>query len=264
MQGEVTELSTALWYLLSSQDGEDAEAPDAQDCPNTSTLVLITLNRLLNSEFLRSAVYRATEPVVQVCKRAVCESSSSKLSQNPRSQAIHPTHISSERSRCRWKSIMAVPILLTGLTLREAIHDTIYRCVNAFDAADSSLLESTFTEDSTFDLNGTVSSGLAAIKVEVFDKVASMDTTHFVTNIRISVQEADTKAQATASVLAQHYRPGEGLKPGTAQLLAGSTYELDLVKEEGEEGLWKISVFKLKTIWSEGHYGVFDKASWNV
>lgn len=155
-------------------------------------------------------------------------------------------------------SIPSLPATLTPvLSSRDAIADTLYRCVLGLDTSDPALFDSAFTSTATFSINGKVSSGLPAIHTDCFDVISKLDTTHFVTNIRINIDDSGVKAAATASSLAQHYSGGKGLEPDQPRLLTGAQYYADLVKDEGS-GLWKIEVFKMTTSWAEGDWAVIN------
>ncbi|THC98781.1 hypothetical protein EYZ11_001760 [Aspergillus tanneri] len=104
---------------------------------------------------------------------------------------------------------------------RDAIADALYRCVLGLDTGDSALFDSAFTSTATLSMNGRVSEGLPAIHADCFDVIAKLDTTHFVTNIRINIADGGAKASMTASALGQHYRGGKGLQPDQTRLLAG-------------------------------------------
>lgn len=143
----------------------------------------------------------------------------------------------------------ALPINLTGaLTEREAIADAIHRGVLAFDLNDEALLLSAITEDMAFEMPGTSSSGIQELKAAVFDRVAKLDTTHIVSNMRISIESATT-AKATCSVMAQHVRAGQGLEPGSNKYLAGGFYLCEMVKV-GD--LWKVKSWKVNIVWVNG------------
>ncbi|KAK9317837.1 hypothetical protein V1522DRAFT_409055 [Lipomyces starkeyi] len=150
---------------------------------------------------------------------------------------------------------MALPSALPSLGVREAITDALYRCVIGLDTADVALFDSAFTQDASFDLNGKVLDGLNAIHTGCYDFIAKLDTTHFITNIRVDVKDGESKAYVTASALAQHYRPQQGREPGATRLMTGSLYFLDCVKDD-KDGLWKVTHWKLKSIWTEGDWGV--------
>lgn len=149
-------------------------------------------------------------------------------------------------------SAQALPATLTPpLSGREAVADALYRCVYAFDTADDELLKSSLAIDAVFDLKGTIFDGFDAIYSQCYSLVSKMDTTHFVTNLRINITEEDSKAQLTCTSLAQHFNDGEGLKAGSDFKLNGGFYYMDLVKDSGD-GLWKIKHWTLRSVWREG------------
>ncbi|KAI2711951.1 hypothetical protein CBS147332_5587 [Penicillium roqueforti] len=152
----------------------------------------------------------------------------------------------------------SLPAALTpALSGRDAIADTLYRCVLGLDTNDVALFDSAFTSTATFSIRDKTFSGLPAIRTDIFDMISKLDTTHFVTNIRINIADSGVKAAATASALAQHYRGGKGNEPDQPRLMAGAQYYADLVKDE-ESGLWKIEAFKMTTSWAEGDRGVMN------
>ncbi|KAI0423770.1 hypothetical protein F5Y09DRAFT_180799 [Xylaria sp. FL1042] len=144
---------------------------------------------------------------------------------------------------------LALPATLAGgLTDHEAIADALYRFVLAFDHADETLLLSAITPDFSGEMPGSSAKGVAEFKAAVFDRVSKLDTTHFLSNIRVSIQSATT-AQATCSALAQHVRPGKGFEAGPNKFTSGAMYLCDMVKV-GE--LWKINKLGAKIIWVDG------------
>ncbi|KAL2827796.1 hypothetical protein BDW59DRAFT_143835 [Aspergillus cavernicola] len=149
------------------------------------------------------------------------------------------------------------PTLSPALTGREAITDTLYRCVLGLDTNDATLFDSAFIPSATFAINDKVSTGLPAIHTDTFDVITKLDTTHFLTNIRINIAEDGLTASATASALSQHYGGGKGVEPAQPSLMAGSLYFVELVKEEGS-GLWKIEAFKMRVSWAEGDWAVMS------
>ncbi|EKV11921.1 hypothetical protein Pdw03_6904 [Penicillium digitatum] len=155
-------------------------------------------------------------------------------------------------------SLPSLPAILTpALSSRDAIADAIYRCVLGLDTNDSALFDSAFTSTATLSINDKISSGLPAIHTDCFDVISKLDTTHYVTNIRINIADSGVKAVATASVIAQHYGSGKGLQPNQPRLLAGALYYVDLVKDDSSE-LWKIETFKMTRSWAEGDWGVMS------
>ncbi len=153
---------------------------------------------------------------------------------------------------------------------REAVVDTIARCVSGLDTADRALFQSAFTADAEFDLNGTVLRGLDAITASCFDIVSKLDTTHMTSNVRTTFAPGGKAATSTATGVAHHYRAGQGLAMaqgdggGTAgvteRLVVGSVYSIELVKVDGDgEGqgpLWKAKSWRLKSVWTQGDWAV--------
>ncbi|KUI60990.1 hypothetical protein VP1G_08205 [Cytospora mali] len=105
---------------------------------------------------------------------------------------------------------LVLPSQLTGaLTQREAIADALYRAVLAFDHADEALLLSAVTEDLSAEIRDSSAKGIQEFKAMVFDRVSKLDTTHFLSKMRVTVESA-TEAKATCSAMAQHIRPSKG------------------------------------------------------
>ncbi|EXJ78439.1 hypothetical protein A1O1_08839 [Capronia coronata CBS 617.96] len=151
----------------------------------------------------------------------------------------------------------AVPAKLPGLTDREAIADAIYRAALAFDHADKDLLRSALTEDVVAEMPGFSTKGIPELKAAVFDRVSKLDTTHFLSNVRVSIESATT-AKVTCSALAQHVRPGKGFEPGPNKITTGGFYLGDAVKV-GD--LWKLKSWKAKILWVDGDRAVMAGSS---
>ncbi|RFU33896.1 hypothetical protein B7463_g2404, partial [Scytalidium lignicola] len=145
-------------------------------------------------------------------------------------------------------SLLLPPKLSGAITEREAVADALYRAVLAFDHADESLLLTALTEDVAAEMPGSSAKGIPEFKAAVFDRVSKLDTTHFLSNVRVSIESATT-AKASASAIAQHVRPGKGLEPGPNKFTSGGLYLCELVKV-GE--LWKIKDWKANIVWIDG------------
>ncbi|KAF5659330.1 hypothetical protein FDENT_13944 [Fusarium denticulatum] len=142
-----------------------------------------------------------------------------------------------------------LPAKLTdGLAEREAISDALYRAVLAFDHADEALLLSAITEDIVAEMLGSTAHRTAEFKAAVFDRVSKLDTTHFLSNVRINIASSST-ATATCSALAQHVRSGQGTDPSSAKLTSGAFYTCDMVKVGSP---WKMKTWKANIIWLDG------------
>lgn len=120
------------------------------------------------------------------------------------------------------------------------------------------LFDSAFTPDARWELNGRVLEGLPTIHAECYDAtILKLDTTHSVSNIRIEIVEGGKEARLEAVYVAAHYRGGEGGIEGSPRFVTGGIYTADLVggDEEGD-GLWRMKVFRMKSIWTEGFRSV--------
>lgn len=147
-------------------------------------------------------------------------------------------------------AVSTLPTKLPNLSAREAIMDALYRGVIGLDIADRALFDSAFAPDAVLDINGTKLHGLEEIHSGCYNIIANLDTTHFITNVRVLVEGNGVEASMNATALAQHYRHGQGTEPGAPHLLTGSLYRLKLVKD-GEE-LWKATYFSMRSVWTEG------------
>lgn len=151
-----------------------------------------------------------------------------------------------------------LPATLSGalLTDREAIADAIYRFFLAFDHADEDLLISAITEDLHFEMPGFLSAdGIPELKAAAFERISKIDTTHCISNIRVSL-EGKTTAKATWSGVNQHVRPGMGMEAGPNKFMAGALYVCDAIKIK--DGLWKMKCCQGKVIWTDGESNVMS------
>ncbi|VUC34037.1 unnamed protein product [Clonostachys rosea] len=151
-----------------------------------------------------------------------------------------------------------LPAKLSGvLSDREQIADTLYRLVLAFDHADSDLLQSALTDDVVVEIVGFPNSkGISGLKESIYNRVSKLETTHSLSNIRVSIENVTT-ARASCTSVAQHVRPGKGFEQGPHKLLGGGFYICDLIKE-GD--LWKIKDWKAKPIWYDGEPAIAHEA----
>jgi hypothetical protein len=136
---------------------------------------------------------------------------------------------------------------------REAIPDALYRSIIGLDTNDQNIFESAWHKNATFIYDvAPPTQGLEAILNTTFKYVgAGLDTTHFVSNVRVDLKDGANAASMTAHALAQHYRKGEGRNPKASRFMTGNMYWVDLAKDEGD-GLWKMTKFEMKVIWCEG------------
>lgn len=151
----------------------------------------------------------------------------------------------------------ALPTVLSSLSTKEAIIDGLYRFVLGLDTADLTLFESAFAEDGVFEINGDVMQGMDTIRAKCYDRISKLDTTHFISNVRVDFKEGDSEASLTASSLAQHYRAKQGMVPNATRLLSGALYSIKLIHDT-KSSLWKIKHCVARLIWTEGDWGVLS------
>ncbi|KAE8443802.1 hypothetical protein EG329_001396 [Mollisiaceae sp. DMI_Dod_QoI] len=159
---------------------------------------------------------------------------------------------------------MPHPHALTGLTVREAITDGLYRAVMAFDLNDVAMLDSAFAgEDVTLEMHAggnehhSVSS-LSMFKAQIFDHVGPLDTMHMISNVRIDVKDGADSASLTAYSLNQHCPTGKGYDLDAPKYLVGGEYTMDFVRDE-VDGLWKIKKWVMNVIWRQGDPSVMQR-----
>lgn len=123
---------------------------------------------------------------------------------------------------------MAYPLSLSGLNTRAEITDTVICACLGLDSNDKGVIRAA-DPDVSMSTSNTVMKGMEKIK-HCFDSVSPMDTQHLSSSIRIDVKEGADTARLTASALGQHFRAGEGREPNTKYRLAGSIYDIQVVK----------------------------------
>ncbi|KUJ19436.1 uncharacterized protein LY89DRAFT_706177 [Mollisia scopiformis] len=150
-------------------------------------------------------------------------------------------------------------VLSPPMTGHEAVVDAMYRCVMAFDTNDKDLFDSSFMPDGVFEVNGRSMTGLPEIHATGLALIFSVDTTHMVSNVRVHMKVAALSAEQheaslTATVLSQHFVAGKGMEPAQNDLMGGSLYRGDLIRDT--DGLWKFKHLLIKSIWVQGDYSI--------
>ena len=157
----------------------------------------------------------------------------------------------------------SLPTSLTGLSSREAIADVLHRACLALDLNSPSLWESAWlTSDPSIcmEISGRpVIKGWANLNAHALALIGPLDTQHNNSGIRIDLREGASTARLTCNALNQHFRAGEGHKPGAAHLLAGSTYDIELTLDGKSE--WKMKSWKLNITWAQGDWAVMQPSS---
>lgn len=126
------------------------------------------------------------------------------------------------------------------------------RALAGVDNNDLALSESASTSDATIEIIGRPPFNIDDYHTKHFPHVGAMTTHHTLSNVRVDHVPGTKVASLTANGLNQHFRKGEGVEPGAKNLLAGVRYAIDLVKEEGEEGLWRMQKWAMEVVWREG------------
>jgi SnoaL-like domain len=147
---------------------------------------------------------------------------------------------------------MAEQYTLTGLSPREAVADALHRCVLGIDSNDRDLFASGYLQDesASFVADTDTIQGFNAVN-EAMSKAFLLNTTHFITNIRVELKDGADTAYMTAHAIAYHVRPDDAFKPEDTSYTAGCLYSIDLVKDT-TDGLWKIKTWKAKIQWTTG------------
>jgi hypothetical protein len=144
---------------------------------------------------------------------------------------------------------------LPGLTPREAAADALHRCILGLDTNDQTLVESAVVTDAGTSLtidNTTTIEGWESVQ-PLLARTFTLVTTHVVTNVRVDMKDddADTASLSTHAI-AYHMRPEEAFVERDASYTAGALYFMDLVRDAGQGGLWKIKRWEIRRLWTSG------------
>lgn len=157
---------------------------------------------------------------------------------------------------------MALPTNLSGLTPREAVADAMYRAIYGADTNDYNLFASAWAKDTpdsnTFTRplgNETLDmTGMTEINEKLWGPLSKLDTHHTLGNVRVDIKDDGKTAYLTTYSLAQHHRLGEGPDVEKKGMLAGTTYFVDIVKEE--DGVWRMKKWAVGINWLEGDLSI--------
>lgn len=136
---------------------------------------------------------------------------------------------------------------------RTAIIDALYRFGAGQDLRDRALFESAFSDDAKLDFTGPaqrlgvtipVFEGRQAIADIVLSTTSKLDTTHSVTNPRVTAYDGQ-RASLFALVEAQHLPRGNHGR----HLMLRNIFTVDLSKQRGH---WLIDHMKIDNVWRTG------------
>jgi hypothetical protein len=134
-----------------------------------------------------------------------------------------------------------------------AIVDALYRFGAGQDLRDRALFESAFAEHAKLDFTAPaqrlgatipVFEGRQAIADTIFAAIGGLDTTHTVTNPRVTAYD-DGHASLFALVEAQHLPRGNHAR----HLLLKHIYTMELSRHDGQ---WQFDHMRIDMIWSSG------------
>jgi SnoaL-like domain len=142
-------------------------------------------------------------------------------------------------------------------TDRYEIADALHRLAFGLDHGDADSLSSALTEDCVLDfrpagrklsLDFPKLTGRQAIVDALIPLLGPLDTSHTVGNLQIEVSE--DSATLYGYVMAQHFMPREGPRPGTENALLMNRYDCDLVRD-GQK--WRFKRMIIDNAWAQGN-----------
>ena len=140
---------------------------------------------------------------------------------------------------------------------RYEIADTLHRYAFGLDHGHADLLASALTEDCILDfrpadkklhLGFTLITGRQAILDAILPLLGPLDTSHTGSNLQIEI--SDGSATLSAYVLAQHFMPRQGSRPGAEYALLMNRYDCELVRD-GQK--WRFKRVTIDNAWSQGN-----------
>jgi hypothetical protein len=140
---------------------------------------------------------------------------------------------------------------------RYEIADALHRFAFGLDHGDVDSLSSALTEDCVLDfrpagrklgLDFPKLTGRQAIVHSLIPLLGPLDTSHTVNNLQIEI--SDDSATVYGYVMAQHFMPREGPRPGTENALLMNRYDCDLVRD-GQK--WRFKRMVIDNAWAQGN-----------
>jgi hypothetical protein len=140
---------------------------------------------------------------------------------------------------------------------RYEIGDALHRFAFGLDHGDADSLSSALAEDCVLDfrpagkklaLDFQMLNGRKAIVDALIPLLGPLDTSHTASNLQIEISE--DSATLYAYVLAQHFMPREGPRPGSENALLMNRYDCELVRD-GEK--WRFKRMVIDNAWAQGN-----------
>ena len=140
---------------------------------------------------------------------------------------------------------------------RYEIADAVHRFAFGLDHGDADSLASTLTEDCVLDfrpagkklgLDFPKLDGRQSIVDTLIPLLGPLDTSHTVSNVQVEVSE--DSATLYCYVLAQHFMPRQGPRPGSENALLMNRYDCELVRD-GQK--WRFKRMTIDNAWAQGN-----------
>jgi SnoaL-like domain len=140
---------------------------------------------------------------------------------------------------------------------RYEIADALHRFAFGLDHGDADSLASAFTEDCVLDfrpagkklgLDFPKLSSRKAIVDTLIPLLGPLDTSHTVSNVQIEVSE--DSAELYCYVMAQHFMPREGPRPGSENAMLMNRYDGQLTRD-GQK--WRFRQLIIDNSWAQGN-----------
>ena len=140
---------------------------------------------------------------------------------------------------------------------RYEIADALHRFAFGLDHGDADSLASTLTEDCVLDfrpagrklgLDFPKLTGRQAIVDALIPLLGPLDTSHTISNLQIEI--SDDSATLYGYVLAQHFMPRQGPKPGAENALLMNRYDCELTRDREK---WRFKRMMIDNAWAQGN-----------
>src|SRR5262249_21396192 len=140
---------------------------------------------------------------------------------------------------------------------RYEIADALHRFAFGLDHGDVDSLASALTEDCLLDFRPAGRklglafpklTGRQAIVDALIPLLGPLDTSHTVSNLQIEIE--DDSATIYAYMMAQHFMPREGSRPGSENALLMNRYDCQLTRD-GEQ--WRFRQIVIDNAWAQGN-----------
>lgn len=140
---------------------------------------------------------------------------------------------------------------------RYEIADALHRFAFGLDHGDADSLSSALTEDCVLDfrpagkklgLDFGKLDGRKAIMDALIPLLGPLDTSHTASNLQIEI--SDDSATLYCYVLAQHFMPRQGPRPGSENALLMNRYDCQLIRD-GQK--WRFRQMIIDNAWAQGN-----------